>query len=136
MLVKVYFIFWVSEFRCSCQCTSMKILLNMSLMLHISISLKDMNRKANYDLRRSVKWLRANRIKKNLFFLDLKTENNKNMNLRISGQKYNIICKTKCLGVILNEHLTFKCHLENLKLKLKKRANCLLSKIRYFVKFR
>ena len=132
----MYFIFWVSEFRCSCQCTSMKILLNMSLMLHISISLKDMNRKANYDLRRSVKWLRANRIKKNLFFLDLKTENNKNMNLRISGQKYNIICKTKCLGVILNEHLTFKCHLENLKLKLKKRANCLLSKIRYFAKFR
>ena len=113
-----------------------EILLNMSLMLHISNSLKDMNRKVNYDLRRSVKWLRANRIKKNLFFLDLKTENNKNMNLRISGQKYNIICKTKCLGVILNEHLTFKCHLENLKLKLKKRANCLLSKIRYFVKFR
>ena len=105
-------------------------------MLHISNSLKDMNRKVNYDLRRSVKWLRANRIKKNLFFLDLKTENNKNMNLRISGQKYNIICKTKCLGFILNEHLTFKCHLENLKLKLKKRANCLLSKIRYFVKFR
>ena len=34
---------------------------------------------------------------------------------------------------MLDEHLTFKYHLENLKLKLN-RANCLLSKIRYFVK--
>ena len=57
----------------------------------------------------------------------------KNMNFRISGQKINIICKTKYLGLILDEHLTFKYHLENLKLKLNK-ANCLLSKIRYFVK--
>ena len=56
------------------------------------------------------------------------------MNFRISGQKISIICKTKCLGPILDEHLTFKYHLENLKLKLN-RANCLLSKIRYFVKF-
>ena len=58
----------------------------------------------------------------------------KKMNFRISGQKINIILKTKYLGLILDEHLTFKYHLENLKLKLN-RANCLLSKIRYFVKF-
>ena len=56
------------------------------------------------------------------------------MNFRISGQKINIICKTKYLGLILDEHLTFKYHLENLKLKLN-RANCFLSKIRYFFKF-
>ena len=58
----------------------------------------------------------------------------KNMNFSISGQKINIICKTKYLGLTLDKHLTFKYHLENLKLKLN-RANCLLSKIRYFVKF-
>ena len=58
----------------------------------------------------------------------------KNMNFRISGKKINIICKTKYLGLILDKHLTFKYHLENLKLK-QSRANCLLSKIRYFVKF-
>ena len=34
----------------------------------------------------------------------------------------------------LDKHLTFKYHLQNLKLKLN-RAHCLLSKIRYFVKF-
>ena len=46
----------------------------------------------------------------------------------------NIICKTKYLGLILEEHLTFKYHLGNLKLNLNG-ANCLLSKIRYFAKF-
>ena len=114
------------EFVCPCQYTSKKILLDMSLMLHISNSLKDVNRKVNYNLRHSVKWLRAKRIpssscKQNLFFLDLKTEiKNKNMSFRISGQKINIICKTKCFGLTCNEHLTFKCHLKNFKLKLKK----------------
>ena len=39
------------------------------------------------------------------------------MHFRISGQKINIICKTKYLGLILilDKHLTFKYHLENLE---------------------
>ena len=109
-------------------------------MLYISNSLKDTNRKVNQDLRHIVKWLWANKIllnsgKTELILFRSKHKNiTKNMNFRISGQKINIICKTKYLGLILDEHLTFKYHLENLKLKLN-RANCLLSKIRYFVKF-
>ena len=45
-----------------------------------------------------------------------------------------MISVTKYLGLILDEYLTFKYHLQKLKLKLN-RANCLLSKIRYYVKF-
>ena len=56
------------------------------------------------------------------------------MNFRISQQKTNIICKTKYLRLILDKHLAFKNHLENFNLKLN-RSNCLLPKIRYFVKF-
>ena len=56
------------------------------------------------------------------------------MNFRTSGQKINILCKPKYLGIILDKHLTFKYHLENLNLKLS-RANCLLSKIGYYVRF-
>ena len=55
------------------------------------------------------------------------------MNFRTSGQKINFLCKPKYLGIILDEHLTFKYHLENLNLKLN-RANCLLSKIGYYVR--
>ena len=46
--------------------------------LYTSKSLKDINRKVNYNLRQIVEWLRANKIeiqaKQNLFFLDLKTK--------------------------------------------------------------
>ena len=45
-----------------------------------------------------------------------------------------MISETKYLGLILDEYLAFKYHLQNLKLKLN-RPNCLLSKIRYYVKF-
>ena len=57
------------------------------------------------------------------------------MNFRISGQKRNMISETKISWInILDKHLTFKYHLQNLKLK-PNRANCLLSKIIYYFKF-
>ena len=77
-------------------------------MLCISNSLKDTNRKVNYDLRQVVKWLRENKIllnsgKTELILFRSKYKNiTKNMNFKISGQKTNIICKTKYLGLILD----------------------------------
>ena len=49
------------------------------------------------------------------------------MNFRISGQKINIMKETKYLGMIMDEHLTFKNHMDTVKLKLN-RANGLLAK--------
>ena len=102
-------------------------------MLYTSKSLRDINRKV-------FEWLRANKISLNTGTTELvlfrsKNKNiTQNINFRISGQKIDILCKTKYLGIILDEHLTFKCHLENLNLKLN-RAYCLLSEIRYYIKF-
>ena len=40
--------------------------------------------------------------------------------------------ETKYLGMVMDEHLTFKNHMDNVKLKLNK-ANGLLAKIRRYV---
>ena len=40
------------------------------------------------------------------------------MNFGISGQKINIMKKTKHLGMVMNKHLTFKNHMYIVKLKL------------------
>ena len=102
--------------------------------------MEDTNRKVNNHLRHIAEWLRENKISLNLGKTELilfraKHKNIiKNMNFRISRQKVNVICKTKYLGLILYERLTFKYYLENLKLRLN-RENCFLSKIRYFIKF-
>ena len=44
-----------------------------------------------------------------------------------------MLSKTKYLGIFLDENLSFKYHLDTSKLKLN-RVNCLLSKIRHFVR--
>ena len=54
------------------------------------------------------------------------------MNFRISGQKINILKETKYLGMTMDEHLTFKNHMDTVKLKLNK-ENKLLAKLRHFV---
>ena len=53
------------------------------------------------------------------------------MNFRISGQKINIMTETKYLGMIMDAHLTFKNHMDTVKLKLN-RANGLLAKLRHY----
>ena len=94
----------------------------------------------NRDLKSIAEWLKANKISLNSGKTELVLSRSKdkkitkNMNFRISGQKINMISQTRYLGLMLDEHLTFKYYLQNLKLKLN-RANCLLSKIRYYVKF-
>lgn len=53
------------------------------------------------------------------------------MTFGISGQKIEVTQQTKCLGIILDENLSFIPHLNSLKVKLN-RANGLLSKIRHY----
>ena len=40
------------------------------------------------------------------------------MNFQISGQKMNIMKETKYLGMIMDEYLIFKNHIDTVKLKL------------------
>ena len=107
-------------------------------LLYSSKSLKDINQKINFELKNIVHWLRANKISLNtkkteiVLFRAQKTIIKKNMNFRISGQKINIMKETKYLGMIMDEHLTFKIHMGTMKLKLIK-ANGLLAKLRHYM---
>ena len=84
-----------------------------------------------------VHWLWANKISLNtkkteiVLFRSEKTIIKKNMNFRISGQKINIMKETTYLGMIMDEHLTFKNHMDTVKLKLN-RANEFLAKLSHY----
>ena len=54
------------------------------------------------------------------------------MNIQISGQKIKIMKETKYLGIIMDEHLTFKNYMDTVKLKLNI-TNGLLAKLRHYV---
>ena len=97
-----------------------------------------MNQEINFELKNIVHWLRANKISLNTkktkiaLFRAQKTIIKKDMNFQISGQKANIMKETKYLGVIMDEHLTFKNRMDTVKLKLN-RANGLLFRTLHYL---
>ena len=107
-------------------------------LLHSRKSLKDINKKTHFGLKNIVHWLRANKISLNISKTEIILFRTKNIDIRkhvnfiISGQKINIFKEAKYLGLKLDQHLTFKQHMDTIKLKLN-RANSLLAKIRYDV---
>ena len=54
------------------------------------------------------------------------------MDFEISGQKINIMKETKYLGMVMDEHLTFKNHMDIVNLNIN-RANGLLARLRYYI---
>ena len=56
----------------------------------------------------------------------------KNLNFRLSGQNIEPKHCTKYLGVIIDEHVSFKEYMNTLKQKLN-RANGIVAKLRYYV---
>ena len=107
VLGPLLFLICINNLTCVVTHSKVHHFLDDTNMLCISNSLKDM-KKVNYDLRQVVKWLRENKIllnsgKTELILFRSKYKNiTKNMNFKISGQKTNIICKTKYLGLILD----------------------------------
>ena len=106
--------------------------------VHESPSLKDINRKINYDMLRVTQWLRTNRIFLNVAkteiiqFPSCRTKFTKKLSFWISGQKIKTKTQAKYLGVILDEHLNFKKQIDTVKQKLA-RAPGVLAKIRHYV---
>ena len=106
--------------------------------LYVSHSLKNFNKKVNFDFSNLVQWLRANKISLNVnkteivVFRSPTKQIYKNLNFRLSGQEIEPKRCTKYLGVIIDEHLSFNEYMNTLKQKLN-RANGILAKLRYYV---
>ena len=94
-------------------------------------------RKLNSDLRSLTHWLLANKISLNKTKTEVVVFRKKGTdipsgNIILNGLKLEYQHNTKYVGLILDEHLTFKPHIDNLNARLK-RANNLLSISRHYV---
>ena len=86
-------------------------------ILYASSSLKDINKKINFDLSNLFQWFRANKIALNVNKTDIvifqspRKQINDKMNFRLSGQKIRQQTCTKYPGVLLDKNLLFKDHI-------------------------
>ena len=109
-------------------------------LLYTNKSVKKLNQHMNHDLKSLQIWLRANKISLNakktqlIIFRSPKIHIKKHLNFRICGQKLQPTTHLKYLGIILDEHLNWKAHINTLSSKLS-RSIGLLSKIRHFVSY-
>ena len=106
-------------------------------LLYASSSFKDIDKKINFDLSNLVQWFQANKIalvninKVNIVsFWSPRKQITKKMNFHLSGQKIRKKACTKYVGVLLDEYLLCKDHINFLKQKLN-RVNGILAKLRH-----
>ena len=108
-------------------------------LLITDFSIKKINKLLNSDLKSLCNWLKSNKISLNVAKTELIVfrHPNKQINmdwikLKIDGKKLQPSPHVKYLGVYIDQHLSFKHHINDLSTKLR-RANGILSKIRNFV---
>ena len=98
--------------------------------------LKVMEYKVNQDLNSLVSWLNVNKIALNIakteivLFRSPRKKLFYKVKLSLNGQTVKLSSTVKYLGIILDEHMSWKSHLTSLAQKLS-RANGILSKLRH-----
>ena len=107
-------------------------------LLCINKSLKVLRKKVNFDLKGITDWLNANRISLNvnktefIIFRSPRKPVDCDINIKLDSKRLYPSTCIKYLGVLLDEHLSWKPHINELTKKLN-RSNYMLSKIRHYV---
>ena len=107
-------------------------------ILCIDKSLKLLCKKINYDLKCITHWLNANRISLNIdktefvIFRSPRKYVDCDIKIKLNGKRLYQSTSIKYLGILLDEHLSWKPHIDELTKKLN-HSNSMLAKIRHYV---
>ena len=107
-------------------------------LINFNSSIKVINKQVNKDLKTLSNWLNANKICLNVSKIELvlfrsaKKQLEFGLKLKLNGERLYPTNSVKYLGIKIDEHLTWKPHIDGISTKLNK-ANAMLSKIRHFV---
>ena len=107
-------------------------------LINFNSSIKVINKQVNKDLKTLSNWLNANKICLNVsktelvLFRSAKKQLDFGLKLKLNGKRLYPTNSVKYLGVKIDEHLTWKPHIDGISTKLNK-SNAMPSKIRHFV---
>ena len=109
-------------------------------LLVVNDSLKKLQKQINFDLKFLSKWLKANKISLNasktelLVFRHPNKPINYDLKIKIDGKRILPSMSIKYLGILIDSHLNWHFHANELSIRLS-RAIGMLTKIRHYVKF-
>ena len=110
----------------------------MTLIYHVWVTIKKLNKLVNTDLKHLVNWLNANKISLNVKKTEMvifKSKQKKfegDLKIKLSGKRLHPTESVKYLGVKIDTNLSWQYHVNDLSVKLN-RANALLFKMRKYV---
>ena len=138
VLGPLLFLVYINDFSISVKNSIVHHFADDTNLLYINKSLKVMCKKINFDLKGITDWLNANRLSLNvdktefIIFRSPRKLLDYDVNIRLNGQRLYPSSYIVYLGVLLDEHLSWKPHVNELIKKLN-RSNSMLSKIRHYV---
>ena len=134
----ILFLIYINDLNVSVKNSIVHHFADDTNLLCIEKSIKMLRKKVNYDLKGITNWLNANRISLNvnkteyIIFRKPKKLVDFEIKIKLNGKRPYPSTHIKYLGVILDEHLSWKPHINELTKKLN-RSNSMFSKIRHYV---
>ena len=138
VLGPLLFLMYINDLSFSVKNSTVHHFADDTNLLYINESLKTLCKKVNYDLKGITNWLNANRLSLNVnktefvIFRSPRKPIDFEVNIKLNGKRLYPSSYVKYLGVLIDEHLSWKYHINELLKKLN-RSNSLLSKIRHYV---
>ena len=132
------FLLYINDFRlCLTECSSGHFA-DDTFIIYNSRKLKTIETVINYELKHVIKWLRLNKLSLNADKTELiffHSKYNKNLNfenvyINFHGIRLTPVDYVKYLGMLIDKHLAWNYHINDLGKKLSQ-ANGILSKLRY-----
>ena len=138
VLGPLLFLIYINDFNHSVKNSMVHHFADDTNLLYANKSIKVLCKKVNYDLKGLTNWLNANRISLNIskteliIFRSTRKSIDCEIKIKLNGKRLYPSTHINYLGVLLDEHLSWKPHINALVKKLN-RSNSMLSKIRHHV---
>ena len=123
--IYIYFIIYTNDLPQSLTNSKIILFADDTTIFKSSNNIEHLYKAMNEDLKILEDWFKANKLSLNasktnyILFRNKKSEiSNNNCKLIINGEEIDIVSKTKFLGIIIDEHLEWKYHIDMCKRKI------------------
>ena len=138
ILGHILFLLYFNDIINSTEHLSFTLFADDTNVFYKSKSLDELNKTVNKELTNLSPWFRSNKLSLNInktkfiLFTNKKKVNNNLINIKIDSEEIKRVSVTKFLGMIIDEHLTWKPQIKHLSSKISRNIGS-INKIKYYL---